>query len=90
MSEQKSQAAQLLRQISLEYQATAQVLTGVSVGSAIPSSLTAKVEQIGACHEQLARVITTLIRYCKARLSRVQYNIDVVKCIRKLQVLDAV
>ena len=29
-------------------------------------------------------------RYCKTRLSRVQYNIDVVKDAQKLQVLDAV
>jgi hypothetical protein len=37
-------------------------------------------------HKSRAR----LSRYCKTRLSRVQYNIEVVKGTQKLQVLDAV
>ena len=39
-------------------------------------------------YKQKSRV--RLSRYCKKRLSRVQYNIDVVNRTQKLQVLDAV
>jgi hypothetical protein len=57
MNEQKSEVAQLLHQISLEYEAAARGLTGLSAGSAKHCFITAKLEQIGAYHEQLARLV---------------------------------
>ncbi len=90
MNEQKSGVAQLLHQISLEYEAAARGLAGLSEGSAKHSFITARSELIGAYHEQLACVITKLSKYCKNRLSRVQYNIDVVRRTLKQRVIDAV
>jgi hypothetical protein len=67
-----------------------QGLTSLSAGCTIHAFITAKLEQIGATHERLARVSIRWSRYCKNKLSRVQYNIDVVKRAQKLQVIDAV
>jgi hypothetical protein len=90
MTVQKSEVAQVLRQISLKCDAAARGLMGFSTGSARQSSMTARLEQTGAYHERIACVTTKLSRYCKKRLSRVKYNIDVVKHTPKLQVRDAV
>jgi hypothetical protein len=57
MNEQKSEVAQLLQQISLEYEAAGRGLTGLSAGSARHSFITARLEQIGAYHEQLTSMI---------------------------------
>ncbi len=57
MNEQKSEVVQLLHQISLEYEAAARGLTGLSAGSAKHSFITAKLEQIGAYHEQLSGLV---------------------------------
>jgi hypothetical protein len=57
MNEQKSEVAQLLQQISLEYEAATRGLTGLSAGSAKHSFITAKLEQIGAYHEQLVNLV---------------------------------
>ncbi len=53
MNKQKSEVAQLLQQISLEYEAATRGLTGLSAGSAKHSFITARLEQIGIYHEQL-------------------------------------
>ncbi len=90
MTVQKSEVAQLLRQINLKCDAASRGLTGLSAGSAKQSSIKARLEQTGAYHERIACVFTKLSRYCKNKLPRVQYNIDVVKRTPKLQVLDAV
>jgi len=90
MNVQKSGVAHLLRQIGLEYETTAQRLTGLSAGSTRHSFITVRLEQIGAYHERFACVIAELSRYCKKKLSRVQYNIDVVTRTKKQQVFDAV
>jgi len=90
MNVQKSGVAHLLRQIGLEYEAVAQRLTGLSAGSTRHSFVTARLEQIETYHGQLPCVIAELSRYCKKRLSRVQYNIDVVTRTKKQQVFDAV
>src|SRR6266487_2436052 len=82
----EERVAQLLQQINLKYEAATRGLTGSSAGSAKHSFITARLEQIGVYHEQLAGVITKLSRYCKKKLSRVQYNIDVVKRTPKQQV----
>ena len=57
MNEQKSEIAQLLERISLEYEAAGRGLTGLSAGSAKHSFITARLEQIGAYHEQLASLV---------------------------------
>jgi hypothetical protein len=89
MNVQKSEVAQLLRQINLMNGAAARGLTGLSAGTAKHSSITARLGQIGA-YQQLACVITTSRKYCNKSLSRVQYNIDVVRWTQKLLVTDAV
>ena len=57
MNKQRSEVAQLLQQISLEYEAATRGLTGLSAGSAKHSFITAKLEQIGAYHEQLVNLV---------------------------------
>jgi hypothetical protein len=57
MQEQKSEVAQLLQRISLEYEAAARGLTGLSAGSAKHSFITARMEQIGIYHEQLVSLV---------------------------------
>ena len=57
MNEQKSEVAQLLQQISLEYEAATRGLTGLSAGSAKHSFITARLEQIGVYHEQLVSLV---------------------------------
>jgi len=87
---QKSRVAQLLRQISLKCNASAQGLTGLSARGYMHSTINARLEQAEANYQRLECEIIRLSRYCKKRTSRVQYNIDVVKRALKLQVLDAV
>ncbi len=53
MPEHKSEVAQLLEQISLEYEAAQRGLTGLSAGSATHSFITAHMERIGLYREQL-------------------------------------
>jgi len=57
MNKQKSEVAQLLQQINLEYEAATRGLTGLSAGSAKHSFITARLEQIGVYHEQLASLV---------------------------------
>jgi hypothetical protein len=57
MNEQKSEVAQLLHHINLEYEAATRGLTGLSAGSAKHSFITARLEQIGVYHEQLASLV---------------------------------
>jgi hypothetical protein len=57
MNEQKSEVAQLLHQINLEYEAAARGLTGLSAGSTKHSFITARLEQIGVYHEQLVSLV---------------------------------
>ena len=57
MNRQKSEVAQLLQQINLEYEAATRGLTGLSAGSAKHSFITARLEQIGAYHEQLTSLV---------------------------------
>jgi hypothetical protein len=57
MNEHKSEVAQLLQRISLEYEAATRGLTGLSAGSAKHSFITARLEQIGAYHEQLTSLV---------------------------------
>ncbi len=57
MNEQKSEVAQLLHRIILEYEAATRGLTGLSAGSAMHTFITARLERIGAYHEQLASLV---------------------------------
>ena len=57
MNKQKSELAQLLQQISLEYEAATRGLTGLSAGSAKHSFITARLEQIGVYHERLVSMV---------------------------------
>jgi hypothetical protein len=57
MDKQKSEVAQLLQQISLEYEAATRGSTGLSAGSAKHSFITARLEQIGIYHEHLTGMI---------------------------------
>jgi hypothetical protein len=57
MQEQKSEVAQLLQRINLEYESATRGLTGLSDGSAKHSFITARLEQIGVYHEQLVSLV---------------------------------
>jgi hypothetical protein len=57
MNGHKSEVAQLLQQISLEYEAATRGLTGLSAGSTKHSFITARLEQIGVYHEQLVSLV---------------------------------
>ena len=57
MNKQRSEVAQLLQQISLEYEAATRGLTGLSAGSAKHSFITARLEQIGVYHERLVSMV---------------------------------
>ena len=57
MNEQKSEVAQLLHQINLEYEAAARGLMGLSTGSTKHSFITARLKQIGVYHEQLVSLV---------------------------------
>jgi len=57
MNKQKSEVAQLLQQISLEYEAATRGLTGLSAGSTKHSFITARLERIGVYHEQLVSLV---------------------------------
>ena len=52
MNKQRSEVAQLLQQISLEYEAATRGLKGLSAGSAKHSFITARLEQIGAYRQE--------------------------------------
>ena len=55
--ESKSEIAQLLRRIDLEYQAAQWGLTGFAEGSSKHQFITARMENIGACRERLAELV---------------------------------
>jgi hypothetical protein len=57
MNEQKSEVAQLLQRISLEYEAAERGLTDLSAGSAKHSFIIARLERIQVYHEQLASLV---------------------------------
>ena len=57
MNEQKSEVAQLLQRIGLEYEAAERGLTGLSAGSTKHSFIIARLEQIQVYHEQLASLV---------------------------------
>ncbi len=56
-SENRSEVARLLAQISAEYQAAQYGLSGLSSGGARHDFITAKAESIGRCHEELIELV---------------------------------
>ncbi len=50
---EQSEVAQLLRQIDLEYGAAREALTGLALGNAQHDFITARLERLTSCHEQL-------------------------------------
>lgn len=57
MQENQSEVAQLLRQIEAEYCAAQRGLTGLCVGGAKHSFITARMKNIGAHYERLSQLV---------------------------------
>ena len=57
--ESKSEVAQLMHQIELEYQSAQRGLTGLAQGTASHAFITKRLENIGAYQEHLARLVGT-------------------------------
>lgn len=53
----KSEVARLLQQIELEYEAARRGLTGLAFGTARHDFITAKMERMQQCQEQLGQLI---------------------------------
>ncbi len=56
-NEQRSEVARLLSQISAEYEAAQQGLTGLSYGVSQHEFITAKMENMGRIHSQLQSIV---------------------------------
>ena len=56
-SENRSEVARLLAQISTEYQAAQNGLSGLSSGGARHDFISARTENIGKCHEALTELV---------------------------------
>lgn len=59
MSEQEnlSEVARIKRQIELEYEAAQRAMYGFAVGVAKHEFITARMEKMGRCHEQLVTLV---------------------------------
>lgn len=55
----QSEVAQLLQQIDREYSAAREALTGLALGTAQHEFITARMEKLNLCHEQLAHYVGT-------------------------------
>ena len=55
--EQRSEVARLLTQISLEYEAAQQGLSGLASGTSQHTFITQKMENIGRCHQALQNLV---------------------------------
>lgn len=53
----QSEVAQLLRQIDLEYGAAREALTGPTLGNAQHDFITARMERLTLCHEELCNYV---------------------------------
>jgi hypothetical protein len=56
-TENKSEVARLMRQIELEYEAAQRGLNGFAAGAAKHQFITARMENIGRCHEELKTLV---------------------------------
>jgi hypothetical protein len=57
MQENKSEVALLMRRITLEYEAAQNALTGLACGTSQHEFITARMENIGRFHEELATFV---------------------------------
>ncbi|MGH2496937.1 MAG: hypothetical protein ACRDIV_19715 [Ktedonobacteraceae bacterium] len=55
--ENKSEVARIMRQIELEYEAAQRSMYGYAAGAAKHEFITARMENIGHCHEQLKTLV---------------------------------
>ena len=55
--EQGSEVARLLQQIELEYEAAQRALTGLASGVSRHKFITARMENMGAHHQELAQLV---------------------------------
>lgn len=55
--ENKSEVARLMRQIEREYEAAQRGLYGFAAGAAKHQFITARMENIGRCHEQIKELV---------------------------------
>ncbi|MEO7021474.1 MAG: hypothetical protein ABI234_15075 [Ktedonobacteraceae bacterium] len=55
----QSEITRLLQQIDLEYSAARQALTGPALGTAQHEFITARMERLTLCHEQLSQQVGT-------------------------------
>lgn len=56
---EKSEIARLLQQIDLEYNAARSALTDPAYGTAQHEFITARMEQLGQCHQALSQCVGT-------------------------------
>jgi hypothetical protein len=89
MYKYRSDAASLLRRRNPD-ETIVQGCTDVAPGHTRPAFSMPLFERLGATQAQQTSGSISWNQSCKNRFSRVQYNIDVVKRILKLQVSDAV
>ena len=55
--ESKSEVARIMRQIELEYEAAYRAMHGYAAGFASHQFITARMEGMGRCHEQLVALV---------------------------------
>ena len=55
--ESKSEVARLMRQIELEYEAAQRAMYGFAAGAGKHQFITARMENMGRCHEQLKTLV---------------------------------
>ena len=55
--ENKSEVARLMRQIELEYEAAQRGMYGFAAGAGKHEFITARMENMGKCHEQLVTLV---------------------------------
>ena len=55
--ESKSEVARIMRQIELEYEAAQRLMYGFAAGTAKHEFITARMENMGRCHEQLVTLV---------------------------------
>ncbi|HJT58773.1 MAG TPA: hypothetical protein VJ761_19845 [Ktedonobacteraceae bacterium] len=53
----RSEVRQLIQQIELEYEAAQRGLSGLAAGTARHEFITARMENIGVCHESLKELV---------------------------------
>ena len=57
MEENTSEVARLMRQIELEYEAAQRLMYGFAAGAGKHEFITARMENMGRCHEQLVTLV---------------------------------